>query len=200
MELLYTVLMIDKDRGLKLLGSGLGPTDVATALGCDPSFISQWLMDDSFRAQVLAMRMESLQQQTVRDRKIDALEDELLEKLQDNIKWFTKPRDMLTAFHIINAAKRRGAQTAGEISLTQNIVRINLPPVARDYYFPRMNAQGEVVQVGEQVTTTATLQSLVSSRLKERKLEATDAQEVSNGATESGNERTEGEGRKAASG
>lgn len=192
--------MIDKDRGLKLLGSGLGPTDVATALGCDPSFISQWLMDDAFRAQVLAMRMESLQQQTIRDRKIDSLEDELLEKLADNIKWFTKPRDMLTAFHIINAAKRRGAQTAGEISLTQNVVRISLPPVARDFYFPKMNASGEVVQVGDQVTTTATLQSLVSSRLKERKLAATDAQEVPNAATEETGAGPEAEGRKSAAG
>lgn len=177
----YTVLMIDQERGIRLLGSGLGPTDVATALGCDPSLISQWLMNDDIRARVLALRVENLQAQTLRDRKIDSIEDSLLEKLQEGIQWITKPRDILAAFQILNNAKRRGAQTTGQINLTQNIVSINLPPVAKQHYFPKLNSQGEVVQVGDQVTVTASLQQLMQNRV--RKQLAQEVQEITHDGT-----------------
>lgn len=167
--------MIDKDRGLRLLGSGLGPTDVATALGCDPSLVSQWLMDDAFRAQVLAQRMESLQAQTARDRNIDRIEDSLIEKLEQSVQWITKPRDLLQAFAILNNAKRRGATTAGSINLTQNVVTINMPPAAKEYFFPKTNAQGEVVQVGDRITVTKSLQELMKERAQ-KKLTAQDAE------------------------
>lgn len=191
--------MIDKDRGLKLLGSGLGPTDVATALGCDPSFVSQWLMDDAFRAQVLAQRMESLQAQTVRDGKINDIEDELINKLQENIRYMTKPRDILQAFAMVNNAKRRGAQTAGSsINIDMKVVSIQLPAVAREHFLPKMNAQGEVVQVGDLAASTASLQSLVADRLQLRKKEASEAEvlpplenEVPN-ASRSGSSKEEG--------
>lgn len=162
--------MIDKERGLALLGSGLKPVDVATAIGCDPSLVSQWLMDDAFRQQVLALRLQNLQANTLRDKRIDQIEDDLIEKLQENIKYMTKPRDILMAFNIVNAAKRRGATAAGDISLTQNVVTINLPPAAKNFFFPKTNAQGEVIQVGEQVTVTKGLQQLMQERLlKNRK-------------------------------
>lgn len=157
--------MIDKDRGLKLLGSGLGPVDVATALGCDPSFISQWLMDDAFRANVLALRMESLHLQTKRDREIDSIEDELIEKLKENIKYMVKTNDIIRAFAILNNAKRRGAASGGDLHLHQNVLSITLPEAAREKLLPKTNAHGEVVQVGEQITTTANLTDLVRSRL-----------------------------------
>lgn len=191
--------MIDKDRGLKLLGSGLGPTDVATALGCDPSFVSQWLMDDSFRAQVLAQRMEALQEQTVRDGKINAIEDELIDKLQANIQWITKPRDLLAAFNIVNAAKRRGAQAAGStIDVNMKIVSIQLPAVARKHFIPQINASGEIVAVGEQGTQTASLQSLVSGRLQQRKNTAVEAIPLENEVTHDSSERSREEERAGA--
>lgn len=166
--------MIDQERALQLLGAGLKPADVSVTLGCDPSFISQLLMDDGFRQQVLALRIENLQAQTIRDRNIDTIEDELIVKLHDSIKYMIKPRDILMAFNIVNAAKRRGAASSGgDINLTQQVVTINLPPAAKEHFFPRINAQGEVVAVGQQVTVTKSLQQLMHERtqvkLQERK-------------------------------
>lgn len=158
--------MIDKSRALTLLGSGLGPSEVATTLGCDASYISQLLMEDDFRIKVLALRVENLQAATQRDRKIDGLEDEILEKLADNIKWMTKTNDMLRAFAIINAAKRRGAVNAGALTLNQTIVAIQLPPAARREFVT--NAQGEVVQVDDKPTLTMPLQNLLRSRLQKQ--------------------------------
>jgi len=168
--------MIDQERAITLLGAGMGPTDVGTALGCDPSFISQLLMDDAVRAKVLALRIQNLQAQTQRDRQIDGIEDDLIVKLKENVQWITKPRDILAAFQILNSAKRRGAITAGAINITQNVVSINMPPAARQHFFPTLNAHGEVVQVGDQVTVTKGLQQLMRERLQERKLTAEDAQ------------------------
>jgi len=169
--------MIDKERGLQLLGTGLGPTDVATALGCDPSYISQLLMDQEFATKVLALRVQNLQAHTLRDRNIDAIEDKLIEKLEESVQWLTKPRDILMAFQILNNAKRRGATTQGGLTVNNQVVTINLPPAAKEYYFPKMNAQGEVVQVGEQVTVTASLQTLMQDRIKKKLAEPTAAQE-----------------------
>lgn len=187
--------MIDKERGLQLLGSGLGPTDVATALGCDPSFVSQWLMDENFRAQVLAKRIESLQAQTKRDQKIDGIEDALIEKLQESVQWLTKPKDILLAFNILNNAKRRGATASGQINLTQNVVTINMPPVARQHYFPKTNAQGEVVQVGDQVTVTKSLQQLMAERVTKQIKSAQDVEVLSEQLSPEGHGSTK-EGRK----
>lgn len=194
--------MIDKERGLQLLGSGLGPTDVATALGCDPSFVSQWLMDESFRAQVLALRIESLQSQTKRDSRINGIEDALIEKLQESVQWLTKPRDILMAFQILNNAKRRGAATSGQINLTQNVVTINLPPKAREFYFPKTNAQGEVVQVGDRVTVTKSLSALMQERMQKRIESAQDAEVInanpSEGSSSAGTGNGNGEKQAAA--
>jgi len=159
-------VMIDKSRALTLLGSGLGPTEVGTTLGCDPSYVSQLLMDDGFRTQVLALRIENLQAATQRDRKIDKLEDEVLEKLADNIRWMTKTNDIIRAFAIINAAKRRGAVTGGDLTVNQTIVAISLPPAARREFIT--NQQGEVVQVGDKTTLTMPLQNLLRDRLKKQ--------------------------------
>jgi hypothetical protein len=178
--------MVDTERAIKLLGSGIGPAAVATTLGCDPSYISQLLMQDEYRDRVLALRMESLHQQTARDKKIDALEDAVLEKLENLLPYITNVKQALTAFQLLNAAKRRGAAVSGDINLTQNVVQINLPPVAREFFFPKMNAQGEVVQVGEQITVTKSLQTLMQERmhakLQERKTSAHDVQEIKNEA------------------
>lgn len=198
----YTVQMVDKDRGIKLLGAGLGPVDVAKAIGCDPSLVSQWLAEDTVRAQVLALRMESLQLQTQRDKAIDSIEDTLIEKLKESVSFLVKPREILQAFAVLNNAKRRGASTAGDINLTQNIVSITLPPVARQVYLPKTNSQGEVVQVGEEITTTMPLQQLLASRVKKNLAEAIEVkvtQETgdANGASEkaAGGSSSQGESR-----
>jgi hypothetical protein len=160
--------MIDKAKGLQLLGAGLGPVDVGKALGCDPSFVSQWLMEEDFRQQVLVLRIQSLQASTERDKRIDAIEDTLIEKLKDAMPYMVKTREILQAFAVLNGAKRRGAQVTGDLNLTQNIVQITLPETARKTYFPTVNAQGEVVQVGDRVTVTKPLNALLEERLKKR--------------------------------
>lgn len=174
--------MIDQKRAVQLLGNGLGPTEVGTALGCDPSFISQLLMDEVIRQEVMVLRMQNLQASTERDLKIDDLEDIMLKKLKELVPYMTNVREMLAAFNIFNAAKRRGARAAGEIDGGQKIVALVLPPAARLVF--TTNTAGEVVDVGGQVTITKPLAQLMQERtLKMRKDSAQDAQ-LSNGTTQ----------------
>lgn len=141
--------MIDRNRALQLLGTGLGPTDVGLTLGCDPSYISQLLMEDQFRTDVLELRMKNLQAATERDGKIDSLEDTIINKLKESLPYATKLRDILGAFSVLNAAKRRGARTVGSMEGQQKIVALILPIVAKQVFIT--NGRGEVVQVGEQI-------------------------------------------------
>lgn len=160
-------VMIDQNRALALLGSGIGPTEVALTLGCDPSFVSQLLMDESFKQQVLAKRIEHLQEATTRDQNINHIEDDLIQKLKDCIPFMVKTQDILRAFAIINNAKRRGATVGTQVNLQQTVVQLNLPPAARRIF--TTNANGEVVQVDNQSTITMPLQNLLADRARRAK-------------------------------
>ena len=101
---------------------------------------------------------------TSRDKNIDEIEDELIKKLKESVPFMLRPREILAAFHVINAAKRRGAHaTGGDVTLTQNIVSINLPAAARERFITNYN--GEVVQVGNRTTVTMPLQTLLKERI-----------------------------------
>jgi hypothetical protein len=191
--------MIDKNRMLALLGAGLGPTEVATTLGCDQSYVSQQLMDEDFRSQVLAKRVEHLQAATERDKKINAIEDDLIDKLKDSVPYMTKSQDILKAFFILNRAQRRGASQGSAINITQNVVQLQLPPAARRMF--TTSHTGEVVEVDSKSTITKSLNELMRERSKNspqtfgedreskgkervRDLEVFDSQKVVNGHSE----------------
>jgi hypothetical protein len=71
---------------LDMLGNGLSPEVVSSALGISPSYISQLVSTEEFSRQVAELRFINLQANTVRDRKYDSLEDQLTDKLQ-NDQW-----------------------------------------------------------------------------------------------------------------
>lgn len=156
--------MIDKERALALLGTGIGPTEVSVTLGCDPSYISQLLMDEDFRGRVLAKRMEHLQAATKRDEVINSIEDDLLLKLKDSMCFLVKTQDILRAFAILNNAKRRGASSVAPVNIQQTVVQLQLPPAARRIF--TTNHSGEVVQVDNKSTLTMPLQTLLKDRIK----------------------------------
>lgn len=161
--------MINKDRMLTLLGAGLGPVEVATTLGCDPSYVSQQLMDEDFRALVLAKRVENLQAETERDKKINSIEDELIEKLKDAVPYMVKTDQVLHAFRVLNSARRRGANAASSaINITNNVVQLQLPPAARRMF--TTSHTGEVVEVDSRSTSTKSLGELMRERAAKAKV------------------------------
>ena len=144
--------MIDKERAKKLLGSGVQAEIVAATLGCEPSYISQLLSDDHFREEVIALRMATLTAATERDSAIDDIEDHLLEKIKESIDYIVKPRELLSAFNIINAAKRRGVGVGQNTVQNNVVVQLTLPTVIQNKFVT--NSQGEVIEVDGKTTVT----------------------------------------------
>lgn len=168
-------MAVDKERAKKLLGIGLGVEVVSQTLGCEASYISQLLADETFRAQVAELRMENLTAATERDRSIDSLESNLISKLHDSVEYLTKPKEILQAFAVVNAAKRRGAGNMQQpAQINQTIVQLTMPTQIVQKFVT--NAKGEVVEVSDsrgnsQALLTMSAQNLLGV-LKDRKAAA----------------------------
>lgn len=143
-----------------LLGNGVAPSAAAAAVGCEPSYVSQLLADDTFALEVSKLRVGKLQEATQRDSKWDSLEDKLLAKLDDLLPFMMRPMEVVKALAAVNAAKRRGA-TAADAAATQtnNILVLQLPQAVKAHYVK--NERSEVVEVAGRTLITIDGQKLL---------------------------------------
>ena len=144
--------MIQQDRVTQLLGSGLSAEVVATAVGCEPSYISQLLADDEFAKKVSELRIQNLQAATKRDNKWDEIEDKLLDKLKDSVEYIMKPREILAALATVNSAKRRGATAQESLTINNTVVNLTLPQKAVHNFV--VNQTNQVIGVNDQSLLT----------------------------------------------
>lgn len=164
--------MQNKDRIKNLLGSGLSPELVASAVGCEPSFISQLMSDNDFAFEVAKIRAEDLESLQGRDKKYDSIEDLLLERLENVLPLMMKPRDILSALQVINSAKRRAADIinplgAGTKVVIQNVVQLQLPEKVVQTF--ERNINNEVVSVeGKSLVAMPTSELLKEMRAEEK--------------------------------
>lgn len=138
----------------ELLGTGLSPEVVSSAVGCDPSYISQLLSSEEFASEVATKRTLSLTAASRRDTTIDGIEDTLLGKLEEAIAVgaFFKPRDLLMATSVVNRMIRRGAPQSTAGVTINTVVQLSLPVSAVRRY--TTNRVGEVVEVEGQTMVT----------------------------------------------
>jgi hypothetical protein len=140
--------MSARERAAKLLGSGVEPEVVATALGVTPGYISQLLAEEDFAKEVTELRFVNLQNASERDGKYDRLEDRVLDKLDQMLDYMTKPRELLGAAHILNTAKRRGIRPENAATPKQDSVQLHFPTVIQQNFI--VNHVNQVVAVGEE--------------------------------------------------
>jgi transcriptional regulator with XRE-family HTH domain len=141
-----------EEKALNLLGAGVQAEQVAAALGVSPSYISQLLSQEDFSAAVSALRYESLQRHNVRDSKLDALEDAIIEKLEQTLPLVMRPMELTRMLTSVNGAKRRGTSTPDAILTKQQVVNITIPTVIKNKFVT--NIHNQVVQAGEQQLVT----------------------------------------------
>jgi hypothetical protein len=136
-----------KDRILSLLGSGLQPALVASAVGCNPSYISQLLEDQQFAFDVATRRCKDIENLTERDAKWNNLEDILLTRLNDLVPYMLRPREVLHALQVVNNAKRRSQEFINPTQqhVTNNVVVLNLPPKTINKF--ELSPLGEVISI-----------------------------------------------------
>ena len=141
-----------KDKIKALLGQGHSPELVATIIGCDPSYISQLLENETFRNEVSELRVQSLQAATERDKKWDSLEEKLLNKLHDAVDFVIKPREILAILSVANAAKRRGTTATESITINNQVVNLLMPTKLTTIF--TVNQNNQVIGVGDKSMLT----------------------------------------------
>lgn len=149
-----------EDRALALLGTGISTEKVASALGISASRISQLMSDETFAAQVVALRYDNLQKFNIRDGNYDDLEDLVLKKLKDAIPLMFKPDTILKALQTLNSAKRRGQSAPESITDQQTIVTIVLPKQITQKF--TTNIDNQVINAGGQNLQTMQSGSLLA--------------------------------------
>jgi hypothetical protein len=150
-------------RALALLGQGLGPEIVASAVGVSVSRISQLLSDPNFASQVADLRFQNLAKHNERDNRYDRMEEILQEKLEDLIPYMMKPFEVLKAIQIINAAKRRGSSAPEAILGKVDVVQLVMPTQIFNEFTNQniqVNINNQVVRAGDQDLVTVQSKSM----------------------------------------
>lgn len=173
----YTTNNITSDRALVLLGQGVPPSIVAASIGVSESRISQLVSEPEFAAAVAELRYDAIQKHSTRDAEYDSIEDTLIDKLKDLIPLMMRPREVINAIQVINAAKRRGSSTPDAIIAQQTVINLTLPVQIIEHF--RTNSQNHVIQAGAQELLT-----LQSSTLLTRTKEALATASISSPAGE----------------
>lgn len=153
-------MAVNKDQVKELLGSGLSNEIVASAVGCEPQYITQLMADENFAAEVIALRTASLQANSKRDRNIDRLEDKVIDKLEQAMDTMYKPQELLRTFQVLNAAKRRGVPAHESVTVNQQIVNLNIPQQVIQNFV--MNRHGEVIEAEGQTLVTMPAKQLLA--------------------------------------
>ena len=133
-----------QERIINYLGSGISPSQVANAVGCDPSYISQMLANEEIAQAVSAKKMGVLTAVAERDRKLDALEDTLIAKAETALSSpfaCIKPMEAIRALHTINSLKRRGDTVNQHVNTGAVTVKVSLPKITMMQFTVDINNQ-----------------------------------------------------------
>jgi transcriptional regulator with XRE-family HTH domain len=158
-----------KEQIISLLGEGLSTTQVATAVGCDPSYVSQILNDEASHQEVMALRAENFAKYVTHDNNIVSAEEAALKKVQDLVGFISKPSEAAKVFGILNAAKKRTQESAQNATAPATIVNITLPQQAAVAF--TVNTEKQVVEIEGRNMATLPAKNLVQ-RLQQKQAAA----------------------------
>lgn len=141
------------EQALKMLGTGLKPHIVATALSVTPAYISQLMSDEKFAKAVTERKIVTLTRANEHDENLHAVEELALRKLKTSLEFTNKPMEVARIFNIVNNAKRRGAGNLEEVPQEgRATVTLTLPAAARAKLglTIEVNDNNQVTTVGSQ--------------------------------------------------
>lgn len=151
--------MTPKDKIIEFLCHGVPTLQIAEAVGCDPSYVSQIKalpeVAERIAASVTAATVEDIQH----DDRMDRVEQLALERIERTIQ-FANFGQALAAFKVLNTAERRNRPSASsQPNITNNLtVNLTLPSVALPNYVK--NSKNEIIEVEGKTMLTATPRSL----------------------------------------
>lgn len=161
-------MSVDKEQIKQLLGSGLTPEVVSSAVGCTPSYITQLMAEEDFSSSVIALRSKRLTAQNDRDSSIDSLEDKLIKKTHAMIDdgSIYKPLDIARLMVATNKMTRRGVPAHESVVVQNRVVNLQMPTQVIQHF--TLNSMSEVVEVGEQTLVTMPTAQLLNKLANER--------------------------------
>ena len=120
-----------RDKIIEMLGKGIPATQVASAVGCDDSYISQLLSEEGVEQRVIELKATHFSKYVEQDTKLDAAEEEALQKVSQLLPFITRPGEAIRAYAVLNAAKRRTADSASQAQMVAQTVALDLPAASR---------------------------------------------------------------------
>lgn len=164
--------MIDKRRVAAFLVQGVGTEEIAGAVGCDPSYVSQ-LRDDP---EILALMDEEKGKLSARDVEFDdklaRVEEKALDIIERNIG-FANPHTALSTFKILNGANRRKSVIQQNNAQAVQVTLV-LPVAMIPQYVT--NESREIIEVEGRTMLSATprsIEQLAAARSNEKDAKAT---------------------------
>jgi hypothetical protein len=145
---------------LKLLGDGHPNAVVASAVGVTESYVSQLLADENFVLEVSKLRLAKLAKHSEQDELYDDLEFKLAKKLNGLLDYVMDPMKVMKMLAEMNKLKRRNHSTSEGIAGQATVIQLQLPQAIRQKLEVKVNINNQVLQIGEQSMTTATIGAL----------------------------------------
>lgn len=131
-----------KDKVIDLLIAGVQNKNIAEAVGCDPSYVSQ--VAEEAREQIAEARAGKSVAHIEHDETIDSVENKVLKRLERTVDTITDPIKLAVVFSKLNAAHRR-SNTHLPQTPTGTTVTIELPEIAQVAI--RVSSNNQVVEV-----------------------------------------------------
>jgi AraC-like DNA-binding protein len=155
------------ERIKQLLGQGLSTSVVASAVGCDPSYVSQLLEDTEFHNEVLNLRAGKAEALVARDGSWDSIEDLALKQAEKVLPFVTRPQELIRIAAMANAAKRRATEFSSGSESAAPTVNLVLPESAVIHF--NMNSNSQVIEVDGR-SMQALPSKHLAARMAERKV------------------------------
>lgn len=158
--------MQSHDKIIELLGRGYSATVVASAVGCDDSYISQLTAQPEVREAIANLRLKHVAGSVALDDSVDELEKDALARLHKLLPFVTKPMEAVRIYQIANSATRRSTQVAGATAPQAQLVQISLPNIMAVQF--KLSSDKQVVEINGK-SMAALPSALLNKRMEERK-------------------------------
>ena len=120
-----------REKIIEMLGKGIPATQVASAVGCEDSYISQLLSEPGVTEEVTSLKATHFSKYLEQDGKADDAEAMALKKLTSLIPFITRPAEAARAYAVLNAAKRKTVDNVASALPVQAVVSLELPAATR---------------------------------------------------------------------
>jgi len=150
--------MTPKDQIIELIAAGVPTAQIAAAVGCSDSYVSQLKSDPDIQTLLATRAVQSTEKDIAFDTALERAEGMALEKIEKNLP-FASLGQALAAFKVLNGArKRKDAFAQIDTGATTINVNLTLPISAMPRY--TMSARNEIIEVEGQTMVTASPKSL----------------------------------------